>query len=147
MFVKTQKFLILGASKSGSAVANYLLSKGSKCYVYEELKTEKVQASVNQLVSLGAQVVDDANIDEALKKVDAIIISPGIAINHRIAVKAKNLGIKRYFPTLPVFFYMDSFFSAIKKKILCTMKQFDRERKAAVVVVHGIYLYLFLIES
>lgn len=94
MFVKTQKFLILGASKSGSAVANHILNNGSKCYVYEELKTEKVQASVTRLTNKGAELVDDSNIDKILNKIDAVVISPGVAINHKVAIKAKNLGIR-----------------------------------------------------
>ena len=94
MFISTQKFLILGASKSGSAVANYILDKSSTCYVYEELKTEKVQASLSRLVNKGAILVDDNNIDEVLVNIDAVVISPGVAINHRVAIKAKNLGVK-----------------------------------------------------
>ena len=49
MYFYTQKFLILGASKSGCAVADYLLEKGVNCYVYEELKSDKIEKTLRDL--------------------------------------------------------------------------------------------------
>ncbi|MBO5714283.1 MAG: UDP-N-acetylmuramoyl-L-alanine--D-glutamate ligase [Clostridia bacterium] len=94
MLVKTQRFLILGVSKSGSAVADYLLDNNSICYLYEELKNPKVQANILRLREKGAFCVDENSIDQVLSQVNAVIISPGVAINHRIAVKAKSMGVK-----------------------------------------------------
>ena len=47
MFVKNQTFLVLGVSKSGCAVAYYVLKKGGKCYVFDQLDNEKVKNNIN----------------------------------------------------------------------------------------------------
>lgn len=92
MHLKTQKFLILGVSKSGYSVTKYALSMGAQCYVYEELKSDKIQASILELQSLGARVLDKDNVYQTLETIDVLVISPGIPINHPIAVKSKQLG-------------------------------------------------------
>lgn len=92
MYIKTQKFLVLGVSKSGYAVAKTVLEKGGTCYVYEELKSPKIDRSINELTALGAIRVKSANVDEFLQKTDVLVISPGVPINHDMAVKAKKLG-------------------------------------------------------
>lgn len=90
MYIKTQKFLILGVSKSGYAVAKHVLINGGKCYLYEELSSDKIQVAINELTELGAIKLDVNNVDEILKTIDVLVISPGVPINHPVAVKAKN---------------------------------------------------------
>ena len=36
MLINSNKFLVLGVSKSGFSASSYLLSKGAICYVFEE---------------------------------------------------------------------------------------------------------------
>lgn len=84
--------MVLGVSKSGSAVADYLLDNGAECYLFEELKTEKVQASINRLIKKGAKFVAEEEVDKVVSEIDVVVISPGIAINHRVSVKAKQQG-------------------------------------------------------
>ncbi len=92
MYVGNQIFLILGASKSGCSAARFVLAEGGKCFVYEELTNEKISASIEELKSLGAIIVDKEEIDEIIPRIDVLIISPGVPINHEIAVKAKQRG-------------------------------------------------------
>lgn len=92
MNVKTQKFLILGVSKSGRAVGEYILRRGGKCYIYEELKSEKIDFAIKELTALGAIFVEPSETEKVLSVVDAVVISPGIPINHEVAVKAKKAG-------------------------------------------------------
>ncbi len=94
MYCKTQKFFILGASKSGYAVAKYLLERKFNCYIYEQLKNTKLEKNVKELSELGGKILTEADIDDALLCSDVLIISPGVPINHEIAVKAKNAGIR-----------------------------------------------------
>ena len=94
MYVKTQAFLILGVSKSGFSAGEYLISKGGKFKFIEENITAKNSDFVNKLVEKGAEKVSAEKIDDALSNVDVLIISPGVPINHPIAVKAKQLGIR-----------------------------------------------------
>ena len=94
MNVKLQKFIVLGASKSGCASAKYILSKGGTCYVYEELESEKIRKSLDQLKELGAIIVTADEVDGILGNIDVLVISPGVPINHSLAVKAKAKGIR-----------------------------------------------------
>lgn len=91
MYLKTQKFLILGVSKSGFAVANYILENKGQCYLFEELSSPKIDESIKKLLDLGAKRVNNENIDKILLMIDIVVISPGVPINHRVAVMAKNL--------------------------------------------------------
>ncbi len=92
MYLKTQKFFILGISKSGYAVTKYALEKGAECYIYEELKNAKIDESISQLINLGAKYVLRENFEQVLNFIDVLVISPGVPINHSVAVCAKKLG-------------------------------------------------------
>ncbi len=92
MYIKNQKFLVLGVSKSGFAVANYILSNGGRCFLYEELSSEKIDSAISELIDLGAVRVNKDNIDNILPNIDVVVVSPGVPINHHVAVKSKSLG-------------------------------------------------------
>lgn len=92
MYIKTQKFLVLGASKSGFAVLKYLKEKGADCYVYEELKNPKAKLSLEKLAELGVESLNKDRAEQLLSSIDVLVLSPGVPINHELAVKAKMLG-------------------------------------------------------
>jgi len=92
MFVKTQKFLIVGISKSGFAVTKYALEKGAQCYIYEELKSAKIDDNISELINLGAKYLSNEDYESALNFIDVVVLSPGVPINHKIAISAKKLG-------------------------------------------------------
>lgn len=92
MYIKTQKFLIIGASKSGFAVAKYLTERSADCYVYEEMKTQKVMQAVERLNELGIKNLSREEAEKILNEIDVLILSPGVPINHEFAVKAKQNG-------------------------------------------------------
>ena len=94
MYVKNQKFLILGVSKSGLAAAKYLLGNGAVCYFYEEMSSEKIISAKQEIVSLGGTEIVADKIDEILETIDVLVISPGVPINHTVAVKAKSKGVR-----------------------------------------------------
>ena len=94
MYVKTQKFLVLGASKSGCASTKHILSKGGICYVFEEKNTPKIQNALKELTELGAISVNAEQVESVLNEIDVLVISPGVPINHSIAVKAKAKNIR-----------------------------------------------------
>ena len=48
MYIKEQNFLVLGLSKSGYAVAKYILENGGKCYLFEELSSPKIDKAIKQ---------------------------------------------------------------------------------------------------
>ncbi len=94
MYVKNQTFLVLGVSKSGMSSAKNILTRGGKCYLYEELSNQKIKDSISELVGLGAVVIGVDEVEQVLNQVDVVVISPGIPINHRVAVLAKQLNKK-----------------------------------------------------
>lgn len=94
MYVKNQKFLILGVSRSGLAAAKYLLGSGAVCYFYEEMSSEKITAAKQEILSLGGLEITANKIDETLDSIDVLIISPGVPINHSVAVRAKAKGVR-----------------------------------------------------
>ena len=94
MYISNQTFLILGVSKSGFAVSSHVLKNGGKCYVYEEKQTEKISKNITELLELGAKIVDRIDFDSVLELTDVVVLSPGVPINHEIAVKAKRMGIR-----------------------------------------------------
>lgn len=94
MFIKNQKFLVLGISKSGVAVAKTVINNGAKCYVFDDFNNEKANANIAELEKVGAVRVNKEMAIEILKEIDVLVLSPGVPINHEIAVSAKKYGKK-----------------------------------------------------
>lgn len=92
MYIKNQKFLVLGVSKSGLAAAKYLLGHNAVCYFYEEMTSDKIIEAKKEIISLGGKEVLKDNVETAIKNIDAVVISPGVPINHPVAVTAKSIG-------------------------------------------------------
>lgn len=92
MNINTQKFLILGVSKSGFYAAKLLLGVNNKPFLYEEKTSEKILSKIKELSDEGAVVVNKEGVEEAIKETDVLIISPGVKINHEVSVMAKSFG-------------------------------------------------------
>ena len=90
MNVKNQKFLILGLSKSGEAAARYILNKGGKCRLYEEKESPAIKETIDSLSTLGGVFVFGEEDDQILSDIDVVVVSPGVPINHRLLIKAKE---------------------------------------------------------
>lgn len=91
MDIKRQKFMVFGVSKSGVAAVKLLLKAGASCCFYEQLSSPKIEKSKEELVALGAVDVGE-KAEETLDRVDILVLSPGVAINHPLAVRAKKTG-------------------------------------------------------
>lgn len=92
MYLKKDAFLIVGISKSGVSATEFLLNKGAKCYIYDDLANQRVLTEYKRLESLGATVVAKDEITDLLTQIDVVVLSPGVAIDHDIPLKAKKLG-------------------------------------------------------
>lgn len=93
MYILEQSFLILGASRSGKSVAEYLIKNNcKKCYIFEQSLIEKIQKNLEELSNIGVKVISNDQVDKVLDAIDVLVLSPGVPINHPIAVKAKELG-------------------------------------------------------
>ena len=92
MYYKTQKYLVMGASKSGIGCVKHLANKCAKCYVYEQLKSPKIEENLAIIKNLGATILSETEVHSVVEEIDVVILSPGVPINHPIAVRAKSLG-------------------------------------------------------
>ena len=90
MDLKRQRFLVLGLSKSGEAAAKFLLSKGSKVFIYDDVDSEKVNKQAKKLTDMGATVVEKEVLNETPNYCDGLVLSPGIPIDHPLAVAFKR---------------------------------------------------------
>lgn len=92
MYLKKTVFLVVGASKSGIGITVLLLKRGAKCYVYDDGESDRVKENVAFLVDKGAIATDKTEVFSLLRKIDAVVLSPGVAIDHEIPLAAKKLG-------------------------------------------------------
>ena len=91
MDYKRQKFVVFGLSSSGMAVSEFLISKGAKTYLYEELESERISQNIDYLLSKGAILIDKNDYKKASEIADVLVLSPGVPINHPLAVECKRL--------------------------------------------------------
>ncbi len=92
MYFERQTFLVLGLSKSGCSAAKFLLSQKATTYIYDDLSTERIEESMRELEGLGARRVNKEDIFRMTDVVDALVLSPGVPIDHPLAVAFKRSG-------------------------------------------------------
>lgn len=90
MDLKRQSFLVLGLSKSGEAAAEFLLSQGAKTFIFDDLDSEKIRKQRQALVSQGAVWAEKEKLNEMIDACDGLVLSPGIPIDHPLAVAFKR---------------------------------------------------------
>ena len=92
MYPKQQSFLVLGLSRSGTAVAEFLLSKGGKVYLYDDVVSSGLEKTIAGLESLGGVRVKKEDLLKMQESCDALVLSPGIPIDHPVAVSFRRAG-------------------------------------------------------
>lgn len=92
MYLKKEKCLVVGVSKSGFSACCFLLERGARCYVYDDAETDAVKSTEKNLIERGATVVYKSEISELLGEITMVVLSPGVAIDHDIPVRARKLG-------------------------------------------------------
>lgn len=90
MLPKRQKFLVLGLSRSGKSAATFLLSRGATVYVYDDVTGERATRVAEELCALGAHSVEKEKLEETAKLCDVLVLSPGIPIDHPLAIYFKR---------------------------------------------------------
>ena len=86
MYLKRQVFLVLGLSKSGRAASEFLLKENAVTYIYDDIFSERVEQTARQLEGLGAKRVKKEDLPRMTEICDALVLSPGIPIDHPLAV-------------------------------------------------------------
>lgn len=92
MFPKRQQFLVLGLSRSGKSAAKFLLNKGASVYVYDDISGERMARTLEELQEMGAVPVNKEELEKISKICDVLVLSPGIPIDHPLAVYFKRNG-------------------------------------------------------
>lgn len=93
MYLERQSFFVLGLSRSGVAAANFLLERGAKVFLYDDVVSDKIEESIRALEERGAKRVLKEEVSRIHERVDALVLSPGIPIDHPVPVafrKAKK---------------------------------------------------------
>ncbi len=92
MFYQKQSFLVLGLSRSGTAAAEFLLAKGATVYLYDDMSGERIEQTIAALMEKGAKRVKKEEVQGTIDVCDCLVLSPGIAIDHPLAVAFKRKG-------------------------------------------------------
>ncbi|MDE6557710.1 MAG: UDP-N-acetylmuramoyl-L-alanine--D-glutamate ligase [Clostridia bacterium] len=92
MYFGNQKFLVAGLSRSGEGCAKFLLKRGAKVYIYDDVVTDKVEETARALREKGATVVTAESLTEAIGICDVLVISPGIPIDNPLPVAFRKAG-------------------------------------------------------
>ncbi len=89
-----KKVLICGLSKSGTAAAEYLASRGADCYLTEfKLAEEKDKELIENLEKQGIKVETGGHSDEFIDGAYLAIMSPGISPKKEIYKRLKERNI------------------------------------------------------
>ncbi len=84
-------FLIFGVSKSGYSAGQVLTKLNAKVYFYDENTSENAKILHNNLQELGAiNLSNEISYAEILSKIEVVVLSPGVAINHPLCIEAKK---------------------------------------------------------
>ncbi len=92
MYFQRQAFFVLGLSKSGRAAVEFLLENQAIVYVYDDLQTERVEQAAATLETKGARRVKKEDLSRMPELCDVLVLSPGIPIDHALAVAFKRRG-------------------------------------------------------
>ena len=90
MYFKQQKFLVLGLSKSGCAAAEFLLQNEAVTYVYDDASSERMEQTLSDLEEKGAKRIKKEELSKMPEICDGLVLSPGIPIDHPLAVAFKR---------------------------------------------------------
>lgn len=93
---KNNKILILGLARSGYQAAKFLINRGNTVILNDGKAEEKLdKEQISELKDLGVQLVFGSHPDDLLdSSFDYLIKNPGVPIDHKYVLKAKNLGIE-----------------------------------------------------
>ena len=93
--MKDRNVMVLGMARSGIAAAELLLLRGAKVTVCDMKTEDKFEGALDGIRAAGAAfMLGEAHPEERLAGFDALVVSPGIPVDHPALVKARELGIE-----------------------------------------------------
>jgi UDP-N-acetylmuramoylalanine--D-glutamate ligase len=91
--VSGKKISVIGAARSGVAVAELLRSKGSKVFVSDSGTSEKLASRISHLKEIGIEI-ETGTHSERVYDADLIVISPGVPSTSPVVLEAERRGIR-----------------------------------------------------
>ena len=93
---ENNKIFILGLARSGYQAAKYLIARGNEVILNDGKEEDKLdQEQIKELRSLGVQLYFGSHPDDLLDdSFDYLIKNPGVPIDHKYVLKARELGIE-----------------------------------------------------
>lgn len=93
---ENKKIFILGLARSGFAAAKYLIKHNNEVILNDGKEEEKQDKNqVEELRNLGVKLVFGSHPDDILdESFDYLIKNPGVPIDHKYVLKARELGIE-----------------------------------------------------
>ena len=93
---KENKVLILGFARSGYQAAKILAERGNKVILNDSKSEDKMKSDeVIELRNLGVELIFGTHPDDLLdSSFDYLIKNPGVPIDHKYVLKARELGIE-----------------------------------------------------
>lgn len=93
---RNKKILILGFARSGYEAAKVLIKRGNEVTLNDSKEEDSVdKEKVKELKNLGVRFVFGSHPDDLLdNSIDYLIKNPGVPIDHKYVIKARELGIE-----------------------------------------------------
>lgn len=93
---ENKKILILGFARSGYSAAKELKLRNNEVYLNDSKEEDKIDAEqIQELKSLGVNLIFGSHPDDLLDdSFDYLIKNPGVPIDHKYVLKARELGIE-----------------------------------------------------
>ena len=93
--VKDKKVLVFGMARSGIAVAKLLMEKGARVYICDAKAEADFNGALDELKAMGATFcLGEQHPENLVEGMDALIVSPGVPVEHPAVVRAKALGVE-----------------------------------------------------
>ena len=90
MYPLRQSFLVLGLSRSGRAAAEFLLARKATVYIADDIVNDRVEQTAKQLEEKGAKRITNEERENMSELCDALVLSPGVPIDHPLAIAFKK---------------------------------------------------------
>ena len=92
---KDRKVLVFGMARSGIAAAKLLLDKGARVYICDAKTEADFSGALDELKAAGATLLlGEQHPEDKVEGMDALIVSPGIPVEHPAVVRARSLGVE-----------------------------------------------------
>ena len=93
---ENNKIFILGLARSGYQAAKYLIGRGNTVILNDGKEEDKMDPEqVKELRDLGVQLIFGSHPDDILdSSFDYLIKNPGVPIDHKYVLKARELGVE-----------------------------------------------------